>query len=146
MGTKLGKMTLSSIFKKPETIRYPAETRPVPEGLKGHIAIDIDSCILCAICEKRCPAGALRVDKPGSTWSIDRFRCVQCNSCVQECPQDCLSMEPDYSPVATEKSIYTAKKAVPSAEEIAAKEAKEAEKAARIKAALEAKAAREKQN
>ncbi|MGI6105055.1 MAG: 4Fe-4S binding protein [Raoultibacter sp.] len=144
MGTKLSKMTLSSIFKRPETIQYPAQTRFVPDGLKGHIAIDIESCIFCGICEKRCPAGAITVDKPATSWSIDPFRCVQCNSCVYECPEDSLTMEPSYTAVAVEKSVFSAVKAAPSAEEIAAKEAKEAEKAAKIKAALEAKAAREK--
>ncbi|MEQ3362199.1 4Fe-4S dicluster domain-containing protein [Raoultibacter massiliensis] len=102
---KLGKMTLGSIFKKPETIQYPAQTRYAPPGLKGHIVNDIDACILCGICMKRCPTGALVVDKPAGTWSIDRFRCVQCGSCVRECPKHCLSMDPAYAPPATKKSI-----------------------------------------
>lgn len=101
----LGKMTFGSLFKKPETIQYPAQKRFVPEGLKGHIVINIDDCILCGICVKRCPTGALTVDKPAGTWSIDRFRCVQCGNCVRECPKDCLSMNPAYAPPATKKSI-----------------------------------------
>ncbi|MEG0324864.1 MAG: 4Fe-4S dicluster domain-containing protein [Raoultibacter sp.] len=101
----LGKMTLGSLFKKPETIQYPAQTRFVPEGLKGHVVIEINDCILCGICMKRCPTGAISVDKPAATWSIDRFRCVQCGSCVRECPKNCLSMDPAYAPPATKKSI-----------------------------------------
>ncbi|MEG0505531.1 MAG: 4Fe-4S dicluster domain-containing protein, partial [Raoultibacter sp.] len=94
-----------SLFKKPETIQYPAQTRFVPEGLKGHVVIEINDCILCGICMKRCPTGAISVDKPAATWSIDRFRCVQCGSCVRECPKNCLSMDPAYAPPATKKSI-----------------------------------------
>lgn len=140
---KLGTMTLGSLFKKPETIQYPAQTRFVPEGLKGHIEISIADCILCGICQKRCPTGAIVVDKPAETWAIDRFRCVQCGSCVRECPKTCLRMEPTYAPVAVKKSIDTFAKSQMSEEEKAAKEAKDAEKAAKIEAALEAKKKRE---
>lgn len=141
---KLGKMTLGSLFKKPETIQYPAETRFVPEGLKGHIEITIEDCIMCGICMKRCPTGAITVEKEKSTWQIDRYRCVQCGSCVRECPKSCLRMEPTYAPITTKKFIDRVVQTHEDAEEKAAKEAKEAAKAAKIKAALEAKAAREK--
>lgn len=144
MGIKLGKMTLGSLFKKPETIQYPAQQRFVPEGLKGHVTVTIEDCILCGICEKRCPTGAIAVSKSEKSWAIDFFRCVQCGSCVRECPKSCLTMEPTYASTAVKKSIHTVVKAEESAEEKAAKEAKEAEKAAKIKAAMEAKAAREK--
>lgn len=119
---KLGKMTLGSIFKKPETIQYPAQTRFVPEGLKGHIVNDIDVCILCGICMKRCPTGAIEVDKPAGTWSINRFRCVQCGSCVRECPKHCLRMDPAYTPPATKKSIDVVSKETATDGKNAAKE------------------------
>ena len=77
---KLGGMTLGSLFKKPETLLYPFETKPAPAGLKGHIAIDAADCILCGICAKTCPADAIVVEKKDRTWSIDPFRCVQCGS------------------------------------------------------------------
>lgn len=107
---KLGKMTLGSIFKKPETIQYPTQTKAMPEGLKGHVENDIDACILCGICQKRCPTGAITVDKPAGTWAINRFRCVQCGSCVRECPKSCLRMEPTYAPPATSKSVVVVSK------------------------------------
>ena len=75
---KLGKMTLGGLFKKPETLMYPVETKTPPAGLKGHVVNDVDRCILCGICQKRCPCAAIVVDKPARTWTIDRFRCVQC--------------------------------------------------------------------
>ncbi len=102
---KLGKMTLGGLFKKPETIQYPAEHRFVPEGLKGHISVDMDHCILCGICMKRCPTGAIQVDRKGSKWAIDRFRCIQCGHCTRECPKHCLTMEPTYAACATKKHL-----------------------------------------
>lgn len=141
---KLGKMTLRSLFKKPETILYPVETRPQPDDLKGHIEVDMDVCILCSICEKRCPTGAIKVNKANGTWTIDPFDCIQCRTCVRECPNHCLTMEPDYHKPAVVKSSSTFSKPEPTEEEKEELARKEAEKAARIKAALEAKAAREK--
>lgn len=139
----MGKMTLRSLFKKPETVMYPLEKRYQPEGLKGRILNDIDVCILCGICQKRCPTGAIVVDKKDKTWSIDRFRCVQCGECARECPKNSLTMAPDYAPAGTAKTVDSLAKPEPSEEEKAAAAAKEAEKAARVKAALAAKAARE---
>ncbi|MFR8299448.1 MAG: 4Fe-4S binding protein [Gordonibacter urolithinfaciens] len=57
---KLGKMTLKSLFGKPETIQYPAEQKTPPPGLKGHVTNNVDACILCGICMKRCPCDAIR--------------------------------------------------------------------------------------
>ena len=73
---KLGKMTLRSLFSKPETVMYPAQTRFQPEGLKGKVLNDIDTCILCGICEKRCPTAAISVVKKegsGPSTVFDAF-------------------------------------------------------------------------
>ena len=140
MGIKLGSMTLGSLFKKPETTQYPFQTRFAPEQRKGHIGIDIEACILCGICAKRCPADAIVVDKPGSTWTIDAYRCVQCGSCIRECPKKCLTMEQAFPAAVGEEVTFTAEKPQKSEEEIAA------EKEAKKKAALEAKAAKEAAN
>ncbi len=104
---KLGGMTFGSLFKKPETVCYPFETKPVPAGLKGHIEMDPSTCILCGICQKTCPAGTLLVEKKARTWSIDPFRCVQCGSCVRACPKSSLSMLPTYTPVAATQERRT---------------------------------------
>ena len=102
---KLGGMTLKSLFSKPETIMYPVQERYKPEGLKGHIDIDVETCILCGICQKTCPTGAIEVDKAGEAWRIDRFRCVQCGACWRACPKELLVMADTYTPPATQKSI-----------------------------------------
>ncbi len=53
----LGKMTFGSLFKKPETVKYPFEKKEAYPQLKGHVVNHVDDCILCGICEKRCPFG-----------------------------------------------------------------------------------------
>lgn len=104
---KLGTMTLKSLFTRPETLRYPVERKPAPAGLKGHVTNDVESCILCGVCQRRCPCDTIVVDKQARTWTIDRFRCVQCGSCVRECPKHCLTMEPTYTPPSTRKHADT---------------------------------------
>lgn len=101
---KLGGMTFGSLFKKPETVLYPFETKPAPAGLKGHVENEVSQCILCGICQKSCPADAIVVEKKERIWSIDPFRCVQCGTCVRLCPKKCLTMEPSYTPIATAKT------------------------------------------
>ena len=98
---KLGKMTFGSLFKKPETTLYPIETKPQPEGLKGHISIGVDDCILCGMCDRSCPTSCIAVDKEARTWVINRFSCIQCGYCVTVCPKKCLFMEPGYAPAST---------------------------------------------
>ena len=132
---KLGKMTLRSLFGKPETILYPIETKPAPAGLKGHIDNDIALCILCGICEKTCPAGALTVSKPDGTWAIDRFRCVQCGACTRACPKACLTMLPDYQKPSADMYVDMLAKPQESEEEL---QAKEARKKAKLEAAMKA--------
>ncbi len=104
---KLSGMTFGSLFKKPETTRYPFEKKPVPEGLKGHIENEVESCILCGMCQRTCPTGAIVVDKKARTWALDPFRCVQCGSCARACPKHCLNMLPSYTPVSTSKEVRT---------------------------------------
>ena len=102
---KLGRMTFSSLFKKPETLLYPARKKEPPAGLKGHIVIIEGDCILCSMCARTCPTGAIVVSKPDRTWVIDRFRCVQCASCTRACPKHCLKMDPAYTAPMTSKHV-----------------------------------------
>lgn len=133
---KLGKMTLRSLFSEPETIQYPTVSKTPPAGLKGHIANDMAVCILCGICERTCPAGALTVDKKAGTWTIDRFKCVQCGACTRACPKTCLEMQPEYQKPLTSMAAETLHKPEESEEE---KAAKEAAKKAKLEAAMKAK-------
>ena len=123
---KLGSMTLGGLFKKPETLQYPQQTKPAPAGLKGHVVIDTGSCILCNLCARRCPTHALTVDKKARTWTINRFQCVQCGSCVRECPKHCLTMDPAYAPAS--RTVHPSPYEVPERPKEPAKAAAAAQK------------------
>lgn len=92
------------MVKQPVTVCYPQEELAAPERLRGHIVNDMDVCICCGMCARRCPAGALAVDRKGGTWSIDPYACVVCGECIESCPKHCLSMDTARTPVAADKT------------------------------------------
>ena len=102
---------LKSLFKKSATYGYPYNKKEFPERTRGHIVIDIDNCILCGLCEKKCPSSAIKVDRNKGTWSIDRMGCVQCENCVVGCPKKVLSSDVNYTQPSTTKTVDTFTKA-----------------------------------
>ena len=125
---KIGKVLVSSLFKKPATLMYPVVPREWQERTRGHVEIDVAFCITCGICQRKCPTNAIAVDRNARTWEIQRMQCVQCSSCVDNCPKKCLTMKPEYTTPSTEKVIDTfhipeaPKPAAPAGGENAAKE------------------------
>ncbi len=99
----IGKMIMRSLFNKPATLMYPVIPRIYGEITRGHINVDIEACVLCGICSKKCPTHAILVDRKKKEWSISRLQCIQCNCCVEYCPVKCLSMANTYTPPSTDK-------------------------------------------
>ncbi|MCF0131924.1 MAG: 4Fe-4S binding protein [Pseudobutyrivibrio sp.] len=99
------KLALKNLFTKPATTSYPFVAREYPERTRGHVEINKDECILCGMCMRSCPPGAITVSRPDLKWSINRFDCVQCGYCVEKCPKKCLSIIPGYQEPMGEKSI-----------------------------------------
>jgi len=91
------KTVLRNLFRKPATRDYPAVPRIYPVRTRGSIGIDIDTCIFCGLCSKKCPTSAIEVDRSAATWSIRRFGCIQCGACVEVCPKKCLVMQNAYT-------------------------------------------------
>ena len=103
---KFTSFALKNLFSKPVTKNYPAEEREYPARTRGSLQCKIEDCIFCGMCQRKCPSGAITVDRKARTWSIDRMGCVQCENCVNHCPKHCLKMdvhysEPDYNKVVT---------------------------------------------
>ena len=104
---KIGKMILRSLFKKPATLMYPIQPREWTERTRGRIEIEIDDCIFCGICARKCPTDALTVDRDAKSWAIARMGCIQCSCCVEVCPKKCLVNEAGYTTPDMEKIIDT---------------------------------------
>ncbi len=102
--------TIGNLFSPPSTRRYPTkvkEPHSTPKS-RGRIQIDIEACIFCSACAKRCPTDAIIVSKPDKVWEIDRLRCCTCNACVEVCPKKCLDMDFRYTQptVTKDKDIF----------------------------------------
>ena len=69
--------------------------------------IDIDTCILCGLCSRKCPTGAITVNRAEKTWRIEAFDCIQCGCCVETCPKKCLTMKNAYTRPGAEKTSDT---------------------------------------
>ncbi|HMP88742.1 MAG TPA: 4Fe-4S dicluster domain-containing protein [Kiritimatiellia bacterium] len=99
------KLSLRNLFKEPVTVAYPVIPREYFPGTRGRILIEPSTCNLCVICDVRCPTKAIKVDRKGQTWTIDRLSCIQCGACVEACPRKCLTTGNQYSEPMTEKSV-----------------------------------------
>lgn len=94
---RMTKTLIKNIFHGPYTVSYPLQKKESFERTRGSIGISIDDCIFCSMCQRRCPTGAIQVDKPGASWSIQRLSCIQCGYCVEVCPKKCLRMDNQYT-------------------------------------------------
>ena len=94
---KFTSVALKNLFSKPATRPYPEQPREYPDRTRGHVEVDIDTCVLCSLCARKCPTGAITVDRAAKLWEIERFGCIQCGCCVETCPKKCLSMKQSYT-------------------------------------------------
>ena len=94
---------LKNVFSKPATRMYPKEKRESYKDTRGQIGIDIDNCIFCGICSKRCPSNAINVSKGDKLWEIDHYKCITCNVCKEVCPKKCILSSEQYRPSAYAK-------------------------------------------
>ena len=68
----------------------PAE--PVKPRDDGKPVNDAGKCVYCTICARKCPVGALEVDRANKTWVLDEDKCVACGTCAEACPKKCIIM------------------------------------------------------
>lgn len=85
-----------NFLTKPHTRLYPAEVRETFENVRGNLEISIEECIMCGMCQKKCPSQCITVDKAAKTWTVDPYACVYCAICVDNCPVSCLHMDKHY--------------------------------------------------
>jgi len=67
----------------------------------ANIILDVDKCVLCALCADVCPVDVISLvpseglesGAPGGTaLLLDEERCIRCALCIERCPPDALSM------------------------------------------------------
>jgi ech hydrogenase subunit F len=93
---EMSRLALRWAFQKPITTRYPFEPRRVIAGSRGQLVFTKENCVYCTVCAKKCPTGALTVNRAQKRWVIDRLRCISCGYCVEACPKDSLALSTDH--------------------------------------------------
>lgn len=93
---EMSKLALKWALSKPPTSKYPFEPRLMVPGTRGRLVFDKNTCVYCNVCAKKCPTGALVVNRAQKQWAIDRLRCITCGYCVEVCPKDSLHLETNH--------------------------------------------------
>jgi ferredoxin/flavodoxin len=62
-----------------------------PNMVMGKKRVIESECTQCEVCEKKCPAGAIRLDP----YPIFSTECIYCWRCVNNCPEDCITTRLD---------------------------------------------------
>jgi ech hydrogenase subunit F len=120
---------IANLFGKAATRNYPFTVRDNFEHARGELVNDIDRCIFCGTCARKCPSQCLTVAKEGTegSWTLEFFACVGCGVCVDVCPVSCLSQKTSHRPVAVERAVITLTGKLPERPAKAAKTDKPAE-------------------
>lgn len=104
------KITLSHLFKKKATIKYPEEKREFAPVYRGMHVLKRDEkgaerCTACGLCAVACPAEAItmvaaerkpgeehlyREEKYAAVYEINMLRCIFCGDCEDACPKEAI--------------------------------------------------------
>ena len=65
----------------------------------ANILLDVDSCVLCALCSDVCPLDLIALVPAaevgageGTALTLDETACIRCALCIERCPTGALSM------------------------------------------------------
>jgi formate hydrogenlyase subunit 6/NADH:ubiquinone oxidoreductase subunit I len=101
------KELLSSLFKKPATVRYPGQGAQMPKDFRGKLKFYPEKCIGCKLCMRDCPAGAIEIVNIGEKRfeaHIDLGRCMYCGQCVDSCLKKALEVTAEYELAQLDKA------------------------------------------
>lgn len=101
------KTAAGNLFSRSACKMYPVREHVPYERTRGRIVIESSQCILCTLCERRCPTGAILVNRDEHVWMIDRFKCITCGNCLEGCKPNALRMDNHYPKPVVQKQIET---------------------------------------
>jgi len=118
MGALTGfRITLSTMFRRPFTQRYPqkGQKKVMAPRFHGRHQLNrwpdgLEKCVGCELCAWACPADAIFVEagentdaeryspgeRYGRVYQINYTRCVFCGLCIEACPTRALTMTGEF--------------------------------------------------
>ena len=84
-------LALCMVFALAACGEEPAAEGPKPRD-DGLPVNDPAKCVYCTLCAKKCPQGAITVDRATKSWKLDAEACVGCGICAASCPKKCLQL------------------------------------------------------
>ena len=101
---------LRTLFRRPETVRYPFGPAELQEGYRGRVVVHAERCTGCSLCVRDCPAFALELERE----SKDRYRliyhpdrCAYCGQCEDSCRFDCIYLTNEFVPGTGDRETLT---------------------------------------
>jgi NADH-quinone oxidoreductase subunit I len=103
-------ITISHLFRKSATVRYPEQKREFATIYRGQHVLKRDEkgaerCTACGLCALACPAEAItmvaaerkpdekhlyREEKYAAVYEINMLRCIYCGLCEDACPKEAI--------------------------------------------------------
>jgi|GEM_PF-1541065 formate hydrogenlyase subunit 6/NADH:ubiquinone oxidoreductase subunit I len=102
---------LSSLFRRPFTVKYPFAPAEVPPTYRGELLFYYDACVGCRLCVRDCPAFALElVEVTEKKYQLVYHlgRCAFCGQCEESCPQGAIALSTTFDLATSEKGSLTA--------------------------------------
>ncbi len=102
-------VTLKHLFKKPVTIDYPKQKKPMAPRYRGRHYLEryddgTERCVCCGLCAAACPADAIYMEpeesdsgeRKAKLYEINLLRCIFCGFCEEACPEEAIFLGQDY--------------------------------------------------
>lgn len=119
-------ITLSHLFKRKTTVRYPEVKREFSEVYRGMHVLKRDEegrerCTACGLCAVACPAEAItmvaeerkpgeeklyREEKYAKIYEINMLRCIFCGFCEEACPKEAIFLTKRIVPANYERDGF----------------------------------------
>ena len=107
----------SLLVRKPATVAYPIERLTPPDRFRGRMKYDPESCTLCGLCQRDCPADVIKVvrkrvereDGKKETVGHVEFemdRCIFCGQCAYSCNSGSITFSKEFELAQPTRDLF----------------------------------------